>query len=89
MPLFFGVTTFEYLHYYENIKNGEIKKNEDNFKIILSDDKKEILFYSWIYFGYKTNTQNKKWNSFVELKDKQLIFNQDLPDEQNFYKQDR
>ncbi|TGD56836.1 hypothetical protein [Flavobacterium humi] len=76
-----------YLHYYEG-KNHTVKRNIGTWKSIKKGDEIEIMFSSWIDYGYLNEPVCNSCTNFVKLEDGELIFNQDLPKETNFVKRD-
>jgi hypothetical protein len=72
-------------HYY---KNGTLEKQENNgtWTISKTKHKTEVVFRTWVSFGINRQYDCNRCIRFVKLKDNELIFNIDLPDEMNFKK---
>ncbi|MGH2667489.1 hypothetical protein [Flavobacterium sp.] len=76
-----------YLHYYED-KNHTVKRNIGVWKSIKRGDEIEIMFSSWIDYGYINQPVCNGCTNFVKLENGELIFNQDLSKEVNFVKKE-
>ncbi len=73
-----------YMHFYKN--NKTTKASKGNWNLITKAHKTEIMFSDWYSYGYDALDDCNGCTWFVKLKNGELIFNVDLPEEMNFKK---
>jgi hypothetical protein len=75
-----------FIHYYK--KNNEVKENKGVWRLSIDPEQTQIIFDTWVDFGYKDLPICDHCLRMVQLKDEELMFNVDLPNEVNFKKSD-
>lgn len=75
-----------FIHYYKKGKALH-KENKGIWSVIESPKKIEIKFDTWIDYGYTNISTCNGCIRFVKVRDGELIFSYDLPDEMNFIKE--
>lgn len=76
-----------FLHYYK--KGTEIpQENRGAWQLLKSDKKDEIVFRTWTAFGSNKQYDCNGCIRYVKLREDEMIFNVDLPDEMNFKKEE-
>ena len=76
-----------FIHYY---KRGEeaAKENKGIWQLSVRPKKTEIVFNTWVDFGYIDEPICNGCLRVVKLKESEMIFNVDLPNEMNFKKEE-
>lgn len=74
-----------YLHYYKKA-NEVALENSGKWKLVHGKTKTEVIFNSWIDYGYEDEPVCNKCLRAVKFENNELIFSVDLPDELNFIK---
>lgn len=74
-----------FTHYYKKSQETS-KENKGTWSISIDAKKTEIKFDEWIDYGYTDESSCDGCYRFVRLKDGEMVFSSDLPNEMNFKK---
>ena len=75
----------KFLHYYKK-GNEDEKINKGVWSLEVTSKKREIKFNTWVDFGYIVGPPCEGCFKFVQIKDGEMIFSYDFPNEMNMLK---
>jgi hypothetical protein len=76
-----------FFHYYKKGAEPALE-NKGHWRTSIRPKKTEIIFDTWVDFGYKDEPVCNGCLRAVKLENGELIFNVDLPNEMNFKKEE-
>jgi hypothetical protein len=76
-----------FFHYYKNGDEPALE-NKGYWRTSVRPQKTEIIFDTWVDFGYKDEAACNGCLRAVKIENSELIFNVDLPSEMNFKKEE-